>query len=418
MPASRARLGVIFLTVFIDLAGFGLILPVLPYYAEDFGASAFGFGALVGVFSLMQFVATVVLGSLSDRIGRRPVLLASILVGAVGYTMFGAAASYAWLFLARAIAGFAGGNLSVAQAYIADVTSPAERSRGMGLIGAAFGLGFIVGPGLGAVAAHFGGLRAVGFVAAGLCLVNFASAHFVLHESLRHEHRATRKLVDTTYLVRGLTEHRFRPAFVVFGVIPFAFSGYIVSLPLFAEQAFGWGSAQLGVFFTIIGVIAASVQGYLFGKIQRRTGDRILISLGTLGMAVGIAAISLAHRAAAIYPWVVLLAFGNSLAAPALTGLISRLAGPGEQGAMMGAAQSLTALGRFSGPLLFGQMYDAAGPPVTFVAAGLAMGIAWLVTLRIVDPGMDVPAAAAGPPPSSATPAPGADQPVSGRTPA
>ena len=411
MPGSRARLGVIFLTVFIDLAGFGLILPVLPYYAERFGASGVGYGALIGIFSLMQFVATVVLGGLSDRFGRRPVLLASILVGAVGYSMFGAAASYAWLFLARAIAGFAGGNISVAQAYIADVTSPAERSRGMGLIGAAFGLGFIVGPGLGAVAAHFGGLRAVGFVAAGLCLVNFVSAHIVLHESLRHEHRAARRIVDPTYLIRGIRERRFRAAFLVFGLVPFAFSGYIVALPLFMEQAFGWGSGQLGVFFTVIGVIAASVQGYLFGKIQRRTGDRILISLGTLGMAVGIAAIPLAHRALAIYPWVVLLAFGNSLAAPALTGLISRLAGPAEQGAMMGAAQSLTALGRFSGPLLFGQLYDGPGPSFTFVAAGLVMGIAWLVTLRIVDPGLAAPTEVAG---ATGT----GEKPLTGRTPA
>jgi predicted MFS family arabinose efflux permease len=386
MPASRARLGVIFLTVFIDLAGFGLILPVLPYYAQRFGASGLGYGALVGVFSLMQFVATVVLGGLSDRVGRRPVLLASILVGALGYTMFGAAASYAWLFLARAISGFAGGNLSVAQAYIADVTSPAERSRGMGLIGAAFGLGFIVGPGLGAVAAHVGGLRAVGFVAAGLCLVNFLSAYVVLHESLRHEHRAARPLVDTTHLVRGLSQPRFRPAFLVFGLIPFAFSGYIVALPLFTQEEFGWGSGQLGAFFTVVGVIAASVQGYLFGKIQRRTGDRVLIAVGTLAMAVGIAAIPLAHRSLAIFPWVVILAFGNSLAAPALTGLISRLAGPAEQGAMMGAAQALTALGRFSGPLLFGRLYDGVGATPAFLTAGVVMGAAWLVALRIRDP--------------------------------
>jgi predicted MFS family arabinose efflux permease len=388
MPASHARLGVIFLTVFIDLAGFGLILPVLPYYAERFGATGFGYGALIGIFSLMQFVATVVLGGLSDRVGRRPVLLASIVVAAIGYSIFGAAASYTWLFIARAISGFAGGNISVAQAYIADVTSPAERSRGMGLIGAAFGLGFMVGPGLGAAAAHVGGLRAVGFVAAGLCLVNFVSAYFVLHESLRHEHRAARPLVDTTHLVRGLSDPRFRPAFLVFGLVPFAFSGYIVALPLFMGKSFGWGSGQLGVFFTVIGVIAASVQGYLFGKIQRYAQDRLLISLGTAGMAIGIMAIPLAHRALAIYPWVVILAFGNSVSAPALTGLISRLASPGEQGAMMGAAQSLTAIGRFSGPLLFGQLYDMLGPTLTFVGAGLVMVIAWAVTLRIQDPGI------------------------------
>jgi DHA1 family tetracycline resistance protein-like MFS transporter len=383
MPRSSARLGVIFLTVFIDLAGFGLIIPVLPYYAEHFGASGLGFGALVGVFSLSQFVATVVLGGLSDRIGRRPVLLASIGVAAVGYTLFGLASSYAWLFVARAIAGFAGGNISVAQAYIADVTLPSQRSRGMGLVGAAFGLGFIVGPALGAVAAHYGGLRAVGFVAAALCLLNFVSAFLALEESLRQEHRAARPLVDTTHLRRGLTDPRFRHTFAVFGLIPFAFSGYIIAVPLFAEREFGWGSAQLGVFFTVVGVIAASVQGYLFGKIQRHTGDRPLIAWGTLGMAIGIVAIPFAGRSWQMFPCVVVLVFGNSIAAPALTGLISTLAGPAEQGAMMGAAQALTAIGRFSGPILFGQLYDVAGPLITFTAAGGMMLLAWLVARRI-----------------------------------
>jgi len=395
MPRSTTRLGVIFLTVFIDLAGFGLIIPVLPYYAEQFGASALGFGALVGVFSLTQFVATVVLGGLSDRIGRRPVLLATIAVGAVGYTLFGLASSYAWLFVARAIAGFAGGNISVAQAYIADVTLPSERSRGMGLVGAAFGLGFIVGPALGAVAAHYGGLRAVGFVAAGLCAVNLASAFFVLTESLRQEHRAARPLVDTTHLRRGLTNPRFRHTFAVFGLIPFAFSGYIVAVPLFSERAFGWGSAQLGMFFTVVGVIAASVQGYFFGRIQPRTGDRPLIAWGTLGMAIGIAAIPLASRSWEMFPCVVILAFGNSIAAPALTGLISTLAGPAEQGAMLGSAQALSAIGRFSGPFLFGQLFDLVGPRATFLTAGSVMLLAWLVTLRIRPA---APEAAATPP--------------------
>jgi len=385
MTRSRAHLGVIFLTVFIDLVGFGLVIPVLPFYAEQFGASGLGFGALVGVYSLMQFVSTVVLGGLSDRIGRRPVLLFSIAVGAAGYMIFGLAGSYAWLFVARAIAGFAGGNLSVAQAYIADVTAPSERSRGMGLVGAAFGLGFIVGPGIGALAAHYGGLHAVGFVAAGLCAVNLVSAYFVLHESLQHEHRAARPLVDTTHLRRGLTQSRFRAAFLVFGVIPFAFSGYVVALPLFAERAFGWGSDQLGVLFTLIGVIAATVQGYLFGKIQRRTGDRPLIAWGTLAMAVGIGAIPLAHQAWQIYPWLVVLAFGNSIAAPALTGSISRLAGAAEQGAMMGAAQALTALGRFSGPLLFGRIFDALGPGPAFLSAGAVMVVGWSIARRIEE---------------------------------
>jgi MFS family permease len=391
MPASRARLGVIFLTVFIDLAGFGLILPILPYYAESFGAAGLGFGALIGVFSVMQFVATVLLGRLSDRVGRRPVLLGSMVVGAAGYALFAFAGSYGWLFAARAIAGFAGGNLSVAQAYIADITSPAERSKGMGLVGAAFGLGFVVGPAIGGVAGHYGGPRAVGLVAAGLCLVNLVSAALILAESLRHDLRRRRRLVDTEHLVQGLTDPVMRPVFLVFGIVPFAFSGYIVALPLYAEREFGWGARELAWFFTMIGVVAAVIQGWAFGKIQRRTGDRVLIVWGVFGMAIGIGVIPFVGSGAAIYAWAALLACSNSVASPAITGLVSRLAGAEEQGAVLGAAQSLSALGRFTGPLLFGALFDRLGPRTALLGAAGAMLVGWWVARMQQERRQDVP---------------------------
>jgi predicted MFS family arabinose efflux permease len=383
MPTSRARLGVIFLTVFIDLAGFGLVIPILPYYAERFGAGGFGFGALVGVFSAMQFLATVLLGRLSDRYGRRPVLLGSIVVAAFGYVLFAFAGSYGWLMAARALAGFAGGNISVAQAYIADVTAPADRARGMGLVGAAFGLGFVVGPAIGGVAGHYGGPRAAGLVAAAMCVANFVSAYYILGESLAAEHRASRRLIDTEHLTRGLTEPPLRPAFLVFGILPFAFSGYIVSLPLHAERAFGWRESELGWFFTTIGVVAAVVQGWAFAKIHRLTGDRPLIVWGLMGMAVAIMVIPFVRVAAWLYVWAAVLALSNSVAAPALTGLISRVAGVSEQGAMLGAAQGLSALGRLSGPLLFGAIFDLGGSAAALVASGVAMLGGWMAATKI-----------------------------------
>src|SRR5213593_74303 len=172
MPASRARAGVIFFTVLIDLIGFGIVLPILPFYAQRFGAAGLGYGAVVGVFSLMQFVATALLGKLSDRIGRRPVLLTTMIINAIGYSLFAFAGSYWVLFLSRVVSGFAGGNISAAQAYMADITTPAERSRGMGVVGAAFGIGFSLGPAIGGFAAHFG-TAAPGLVAVGLSLANF-----------------------------------------------------------------------------------------------------------------------------------------------------------------------------------------------------------------------------------------------------
>jgi len=382
MTAPRSRLFVILLTVFIDLAGFGLILPILPYYAQRFGAGGLGFGTLIGVYSLMQFVATTGLGRLSDRVGRRPILLTSMLFSMAGHLTFAFAGSYAVLFLARTVSGFSAGNISVAQAYIADVTSPAERSRGMGLIGAAIGLGFIVGPALGGLAGHYGGPRAVGLTGASLSFLNLVWAYSVLRESLSAEHRVARRLLDVEHLVAGLRDPRIGPLFIVFGLIPFGFSGYMVSLPLYAGRVFGWGGKELGIFFALVGVVATVVQGYVFGKLAKRVGDRRLMILGTLGMAFPIAAVPFVGSAASLYAWVLVLAFCNSMCSPALTGLISTYAGLTEQGAMLGAAQSMSALGRFSGPFLFGEVYDRAGSTAAFVAAGSVLVIAGMVAMR------------------------------------
>jgi len=382
MPSTRSRFGVIFLTVFIDFAGFGIIIPVIPYYAQQFGAGGLGYGALIGIFSLMQFVATMVLGRLSDRIGRRPVLLGTIFIGAIGYLTFAVAGSYALLFLARMVSGFAAGNISVAQAYIADITSPTERSRGMGLVGAAFGLGFIVGPAMGGVAGHYGGPSGAGLAAAALCFLNLFSALIFLKESLHAEHRTKRPLFDTEHIVMGLRNPVMRPLFLVFGLIPFAFSGFIVSFPLYAGAEFGWDEIDLAKYFTLIGLVAASVQGYFFGKLSRRFGDRRLIVVGTIGMAAPMALTSLVPAAIWLYVLGFALAFANSIVSPGLMGLISTLASATEQGAMLGAAQGLSSLGRLSGPFVFGELYDLASPTITFMAAAGVMVCAWLVLLR------------------------------------
>src|SRR2546430_11575409 len=192
MPAARSRVAVIFFTVLIDLIGFGIIIPILPYYAQRLGAGGFGLGALLAVFSAMQFVSTAFLGRTSDRVGRRPILLTTMLINALGYVLFAAAHSYAILFIARVVSGFAGGNISAAQAYMADITTPAERSRALRIIRAAFGLGFVIGPAAGGLSAHYLGPSAPGLVAAGLSLGNFRSAYFVLPQQLKAEHRTER----------------------------------------------------------------------------------------------------------------------------------------------------------------------------------------------------------------------------------
>jgi multidrug resistance protein len=383
MPASRSRLGVIFFTVLIDLIGFGIVLPILPYYAQRFGAAGLGYGAIIGVFSLMQFVATALLGKLSDRVGRRPIILTTTLINAVGYTLFAFAGSYWVLFLARVVSGFAGGNISAAQAYIADITSPAERSRGMGIIGAAFGIGFSLGPAIGGFAAHYGGSTAPGLVAVGLSLANFVSAYFILPESLDHEHRVKRPLFDLGHLGDAIARPRLRPLMVVWALVPFAFAGYTVALPLHASATLGWKERELAILFTIIGITAATVQGYLFGKIVRRTGERTLVIVGTFGMALAISVIPFIHTSGALYAWTFVLAFANSVFAPAATGLVSVYADPKEQGTVLGAAQSIGALGRTAGPPAIGTVYDTVSGIAAFLMAGGVMILAGLASLRL-----------------------------------
>jgi len=382
MPATRSRLGVIFLTVLIDLIGFGIIIPILPYYAGRLGAGGFGLGALMGVYSLMQFLATALLGRTSDRVGRRPILLATMICNALGYTLFAAAHSYVVLFIARVVSGFAGGNISAAQAYIADITTPAERSRGMGVIGAAFGLGFIIGPAIGGLSSHYLGPAAPGLVAAALSLINFVSAYIILPESLREEHRTVRETWDFSHIGDALRNPRLGPLMIAWAIAPFAFAGYSVALPLWAGVVFGWHEQQLGWLFTVIGATAALVQGYLFGKLAARTGDRALLIAGGFGMALGIGVIPWIGTTPVLYGWTVVLAFANSIFGPAASGLVSIFADPTEQGTVLGAAQALSALGRLLGPIAIGEVYDASHT-AAFLTAGAVMLLCGLATTRV-----------------------------------
>jgi MFS family permease len=366
MATGRSRVAIIFLTVLIDLVGFGIVIPILPYYAQALGAGGFGLGALFGVYSLMQFFGTSLLGRLSDRVGRRPVLLATMLINAAGYLLFAFAGTYPLLFLARAVSGFAGGNISVAQAYMADISTPAERSRAMGTIGAAFGMGFVVGPAIGGLA---GSTVLAGWIAAALSIANFASAYVILEESLGDEHRSERSGLGLGNIVRGLRDRRLRPLMLVWLIIPFAFAGYQVAMSLYPARVYG--------------LTMAVVQGRLFGVLARRFGDRALVVAGTLGMALGVALPPFMGSSLQLYATGVLLAFSNSLVSPAATGLVSIYAAPSEQGAILGAAQALGALGRFAGPETLGKLFDARGARTAFLAAGGVMLLAWLASLAL-----------------------------------
>ncbi|MFI5206716.1 MAG: MFS transporter [Gemmatimonadales bacterium] len=383
MNASKGRLGVIFLTVLIDLIGFGIVIPILPYYAQRFGQHGLGFGLLVGAYSGMQFVSTNVLGRLSDRWGRRPLLLATMALNAVGYIGFAFAGSYGVLLAARLVSGFAGGNISVAQAYVADITTAEGRSKGMGMIGAAFGLGFIIGPAIGGLSGHFWGHAAPGLVAAGLSLANLALAWRILPESLHEHHRTHRSMFEFGHFGDAFAHPELRWLLVVWFLSPVAFAGYTVVLPLYTTIAFGWRELQLSYLFIVIGVVAAIVQGWGFGRLTQRTGDRPLLIAGLFGMAAGILVVPFAGSSGALYGWTVLLAFSNSIFGPAVSGMTSVLADPREQGTVLGVAQSLAALGRLSGPELLGTTYDKGGAILAFSVAAGIMALGGFVAMAV-----------------------------------
>jgi MFS family permease len=265
----------------------------------------------------------------------------------------------------------------------------------MGIIGAAFGLGFVFGPMIGGLADHYLGHLAPGLIAAGLSVANFALASVILQESLAVEHRTARPLFDLRHMVEAFRRRRLRPLMLVWLMAPFAFAGYTVAMPLHASQALGWGAKELGWLFVVIGVVAALAQGFLFGRLERRTGARPLLIVGLFGMALSIAAVPFAGSSLQLYAWTVPLALTNSLFAPAATGLVSIYAEATEQGTVLGAAQAIAALGRSLGPLAAGWAYDLLGSTPTFLLAGGVMMLGAFISLRLERAG-SVPAPSPG----------------------
>jgi DHA1 family tetracycline resistance protein-like MFS transporter len=404
-PAARsAPLAVIFFTVFLDLVGFGMVIPLLPFYAERYGASPVGVALLFACFSLAQFVFAPLWGRLSDRVGRRPVLLASIAGAVAAYTLFAFARSFPVLLAARVASGVAAANYSIAQAYVADVTSRDDRARGMGLLGAAFGLGFVLGPVLGGLAGHLG-YAAVPAAAAILSAVNLALAWSLVPESLppalRARHRQAELESRAGWDVSGEAEPGGRwlsraglrwaardPAVsglmgLLFLVI-FAFAGMEATLGLFVEERFGWGFVENAWLFTYIGVVMVIVQGGLLGRLAQRFGEGRLIFVGIAAMAAGLLLLPVGRELALLAATTGLLAVGMGLHNPSTLALISRLTPDHRQGGTLGVARSMGALARGVGPLWGGWAFAALGPSWPFWSGALLMTVALVVAVPVL----------------------------------
>ncbi len=380
---KRSPLAIIFITVFIDLVGFGIVLPLLPYYAESYGATALMVGLLSTSYSFMQFVFTPMWGRLSDRFGRRPLILLSLTGSCLGFLVFGLARNLLFLFVGRMIAGIAGAIIPTTNAYIADVTTPENRAKGMGLIGAAFGLGFILGPAIGGLLAPYGYDKPA-LLASAMAGLNLVFAYFKLPESLTDEirKRARKRSFNLQTLVEALRHPRIGLLLVMYFVITFAFSNMEATFGLLNEHLYGLNARQTGYLFTFIGVLISLMQGVLVGRLVKMWGESRCIVVGTFAMIFGLGLMPFAPGIGFYCMIIALLSFGTGVNNPAIAGLLSRSTHADEQGGIMGIAQSMASLGRILGPVWGGYVFGAIGFRWPFLSAAIFMAFAFLFSLK------------------------------------
>lgn len=390
--SNKSRLAIIFFTVFLYLVGFGVVIPIIPILSRNFGASALQTGLLLSVYSLMQFLFSPFWGRLSDRLGRRPILLFCLVGEGLSYILFAWARSLEWLFVARVLAGFFGASLSTASAYISDITPKHERSKGMALIGAAFGLGFVVGPALGGGLAvwghhispepHFDTSFASYWVAA-LCFGTFLFGFKFLSESLSEKSESAEKKKRLSTLWFYLTSKTVGPLMGVFMLSSLAMSAMEATLILFMGEKFQWDIKQVSFGFAYIGVIIIFTQGFLVRRLLPKWGERKVMRLGLTLFAVGLTGIAVSDNIWTMALTMTLLSLGNGLSNPSILGSISLLSDNKEQGAVMGVTQSMASLGRILGPALGGALYGAVAITAPFWVSGLLAFLALTIALAI-----------------------------------
>jgi MFS family permease len=381
---KRSPMTIIFLTIFIDLVGFGMILPLSPFYAEHFGASPFQVGMLQASFSLMQFIMAPVWGRISDRIGRRPVMLMSLLGSAISYFTFASAQSLAWLFGARIFQGLFGANFGVAQACVADLTTEKDRAKGMGMVGAAFGLGFIFGPFIGAQLSHISlGFPAV--VAGSVCFLNFIAAIFRLPETLSPENRKleAKKTNRFQAFAELAQEPKIAKLIFVFFLCTFALANMESTLALFTERKFQFGVRQTGELFAVVGILMAFTQGYLIRKLIPKIGERKMLLWGPFLAAIGFFGIILMPNYILLGAIMAFVAVGTGITNPPLLGSISLLSSQSKQGTVMGVTQSISSLARVLGPLCGGFVFNTFGSNASFVVAAAVSALGGLMILSM-----------------------------------
>jgi MFS family permease len=372
-PATgRTPQTILFGTVFLDLLGFGIVIPFLPMYAERLGIGPFKIGLVLSIYSLMQFLVAPILGRISDHMGRRPIIMLGLLGSSVSYVIYGFASTFGFLLFSRGVHGACAATVSTAQAYVADTTTDAQRTRGMGMIGAAFGLGFVLGPAIGGLLGH-SSLRTPVFFAAFLTFANFIFAAYALPESRQRsvEPFPWRHLAQPLLILpRQLARHRMARLFLVAFIATFAMAIFETTFALMAPLVYGYHAAGVGGLLAYAGLVQAITQGYLLGKVVKHAGEARLIRIGLLLFALGMAPLASFSSPAALFILLAVLSLGYGLTNPSIASLISKRTGHHLQGEVLGVNQSALALARITGPIIAGLLY-AGGAPFAYIGGGL-----------------------------------------------
>ena len=381
-------MAVLFLIVFIDLVGFGVVIPLLPYYALHFNATPFEVTAMMACYSLAQFFSSPFWGRLSDKLGRRPILLVSLGASVLSYLWLGFANALWMIFAARLLAGAGAGNIAAAQAYITDSTAPENRAKGMGMIGAAFGLGFTVGPAFGGLLAgsnpSAAALARPAFAAASLSALALVLAFILLKESLPPELRGGANRPGRIELAgEAFGRPALRHLLLLFFLTTTAFAGLESTFALWAVSVFGWGPEQVGWIFFFVGIVLVLVQGGLIGRLSRRFGEARLTTYGAILLVIGLASLPLSHNLAGVLVVMALLSLGLGCLNPSVTSLVSREAGADERGGILGVNQSAQSLARILGPAIAGAVYTAGGRNAPYYLGAIIMAAVVAMATRL-----------------------------------
>jgi MFS transporter, DHA1 family, tetracycline resistance protein len=381
---NKSALSLIFLTVFIDLLGFGILIPILPSFAKkELGVDESAIGIAIAIYSFVQFLFNPFFGKLSDKHGRKPVIVVSLFLNAIGYILFAYTHSYIMLLVSRVIAGIGGSSIGVAQAYIADVTTKENRSKGMGLIGAAFGLGFVFGPLIGGILSEYG-YMITGFAAAGFSLLAFLLTLIYLPESNLNREESVQKK-RSLFDIKGTKKILSRPELFIlvllFFILTFSFANIYGTFALLGIQVYGFSDLQNGYMFGIVGLTSAIVQGGLIGYVNKIMSKKYIIIIGAFLIMITLALIPYGQTFLGLAIISIVLSYGTGTLQPTILSLISEVTSDAEQGITLGINQSFSAFARVLGPLWGGFAFEFLGYPFPFLTGAVFTFLIFLLSV-------------------------------------